>query len=184
MNVKKEYGYVLIVGLLLYLLQQLVFLIPVLRERSQTKIKAPILYPRDSEIQKLNLTSDQVLKYYRAQRVHQNNVESMSVFMPIFLIAGLFEPKNVAIAGLVVFVFRLIGGIGYLYGNRMYGAPWHLGELFLLYTVGKIAYKMLFKSGTSGAGTSATSGAGTSGAGTSGAGTSGAGTSGTSGVKN
>ena len=167
MNVKKEYGYVLIVGLLLYLLQQLVFLIPVLRERSKTKIKAPILYPRDSEIQKLNLTSDQVLKYYRAQRVHQNNVESMSVFMPIFLIAGLFEPKNVAIAGLVVFVFRLIGGIGYLYGNRMYGAPWHLGELFLLYTVGKIAYKMLFKSGAgTAAGTAGTSGAGTSGAGT------------------
>jgi len=178
MNVKKDYGYVLIVGLLLYLLQQLVFLIPVLRERSKTKIKAPILYPRDSEIQKLNLTSDQVLKYYRAQRVHQNNVESMSVFMPIFLIAGLFEPKNVAIAGLVVFVFRLIGGIGYLYGNRMYGAPWHLGELFLLYTVGKIAYKMLFKSG---AGTAGTGTAGTGGTrGTAGT----TGTTGTSGTTN
>jgi hypothetical protein len=145
MNIKKEYGYVLIVGLLLYLLQQLIFLIPVMRERTNTKIKAPILYPRDSEIKELNLTPEQVLKYYRAQRVHQNNVESMSVFMPIFLIAGLFEPKNVAIAGLVVFVFRLIGGIGYLYGNRLYGAPWHLGELFILYTVGKIAYTLLNK---------------------------------------
>jgi len=145
MNIKKEYGFVLIVGLLLYLLQQLIFLIPVMRERTNTKIKAPILYPRDSEIKELNLTPEQVLKYYRAQRVHQNNVESMSVFMPIFLIAGLFEPKNVAIAGLVVFVFRLIGGIGYLYGNRLYGAPWHLGELFILYTVGKIAYTLLNK---------------------------------------
>ena len=75
MNIKKEYGYVLIVGLLLYLLQQLIFLIPVMRERTNTKIKAPILYPRDSEIKELNLTPEQVLKYYRAQRVHQNNVE-------------------------------------------------------------------------------------------------------------
>lgn len=145
MNVKKEYGYVLFVGLLLYLMQQLVFIIPVLRERSKTKIEAPTLYPRDSEIQKLNLSEKQVLSYQRAQRTHQNNVESMSVFMPIFLVAGLFEPKNVAIAGAIVLLFRLIGGIGYLYGKRIYGAPWHFGELFLLYTVGKIAYKMLFK---------------------------------------
>ena len=145
MEVKKEYGYVLFVGLLLYLTQQLLFLIPVMRERTKTKISAPILYPRDSEIKALNLTEDQVLKYYRAQRVHQNNVEAMSVFMPIFLVAGLFEPKNVAIAGVIVLIFRLIGGIGYLYGKRIYGAPWHFGELFLLYTVGKIAYKMLFK---------------------------------------
>ena len=77
-----------------------------------------------------------MLSYQRAQRTHQNNVESMSVFMPIFLVAGLFEPKNVAIAGAIVLLFRLIGGIGYLYGKRVYGAPWHFGELFLLYTVG------------------------------------------------
>ena len=145
MKIKKEYGYVLFIGLLLYLMQQLVFIIPVLRERSKTKIEAPTLYPRDSEIQKLNLSESQVLSYYRAQRTHQNNVEAMSVFMPIFLIAGLFDPKNVAIAGAIVLLFRLIGGIGYLYGKRVYGAPWHFGELFLLYTVGKIAYKMLFK---------------------------------------
>merc|ERR1712166_536140 len=113
--IKREYGYVLIVGLLLYLLQQLVFIIPVLRERSKTKITAPILYPRDSEIKKLNLTDKQVLNYYRAQRVHQNNVESMSVFMPIFLVAGIFEPTKVAISGAIVLIFRLIGGIGYMY---------------------------------------------------------------------
>jgi len=148
MKVKKEYGYVLFVALLLYLMQQLVFLIPVLRERSKTKIEAPILYPRDSEIQKLNLSEEQVMNYYRAQRTHQNNVESMSVFMPIFLVAGLFEPKNVAIAGSIVLIFRLIGGIGYLYGKRVYGAPWHIGELYLLYIVGKIAYKMIFKKET------------------------------------
>ena len=120
MNIKKEYGYVLIIGLLLYITQQVLMIIPVMRERRSTKIKAPTLYPRDSEIKNLNLSEDDVLNYYRAQRVHQNNVEAMSVFMPLFLIAGIFQPTKVAIAGAIVWVFRLVGGIGYLYGKRMY----------------------------------------------------------------
>tara|TARA_B110000908_G_C10034426_1_gene348898 strand:- start:21 stop:464 length:444 start_codon:yes stop_codon:yes gene_type:complete len=145
MDVKKEYGYVLIVALMLYLTQQLFMLIPVMKARNDTKIKAPILYPRDSEIKNLNLTDEQVVNYYRAQRVHQNNVEVMSVFMPIFLIAGFFKPNKVALAGLIVLIFRIIGGIGYLYGNRMYGAGWHLGELYLLYLVGVISYDLVKK---------------------------------------
>ena len=145
MNIKKEYGYVLIIALLLYITQQVLMVIPVIRERRSTKIEAPILYPRDSEIKKLNLDEDQVLNYYRAQRVHQNNVEAMSVFMPLFLITGIFEPTKVAIAGAIVWIFRLVGGIGYLYGKRIYGAPWHLGELYLLYLVGTTSYNMLFK---------------------------------------
>jgi len=145
MNVKKEYGYVLIIGILLYITQQVLMIIPVMRERSSSNINAPILYPRDSEIKKLKLSDDQVLNYYRAQRVHQNNVEVMSVFMPLFLIAGIFEPTKVAIAGLIVWIFRLIGAIGYLYGKRMYGAPWHLGEIYLLYIIGCSATELLFK---------------------------------------
>ena len=145
MNIKKEYGYVLIIGILLYITQQILMLIPVMRERSSTNITAPILYPRDSEIKNLNLSDEQVLNYYRAQRVHQNNVEVMSVFMPLFLIAGIFKPTRVAIAGLIVWIFRLIGAIGYLYGKRMYGAPWHLGEIYLLYIIGCSATELLFK---------------------------------------
>jgi|TARA_Y100000389_G_C17311918_1_gene438432 hypothetical protein len=145
MNIKKEYGYVLIVALFLYITQQVLMVIPVMRERSSTKIKAPTLYPRDSEIKKLNLSEDQVLNYYRAQRVHQNNVEAMSVFMPMFLIAGFFQPTKVAIAGAIVWIFRLVGGIGYLYGQRMYGAPWHLGEIYLLYIIGYSAFDLLSK---------------------------------------
>jgi len=145
MNIKKEYGYVLIMALLLYITQQVLMLIPVMKERSSSNIKAPILYPRDSEIKELGLSKEQVLNYYRAQRVHQNNVEVMSVFMPLFLIAGFFEPTKVAIAGAIVWIFRLVGGIGYLYGNRMYGAPWHIGEIYLLYIIGKTAFDLLIK---------------------------------------
>jgi|TARA_B110000971_G_C19957244_1_gene476247 uncharacterized MAPEG superfamily protein len=145
MNIKKEYGYVLIIALLLYITQQVLMIIPVMKERSSSNIKAPILYPRDSEIKELGLSKEQVLNYYRAQRVHQNNVEVMSVFMPLFLIAGFFEPTKVAIAGAIVWVFRLVGGIGYLYGKRMYGVPWHLGEIYLLYIIGKTAFDLLIK---------------------------------------
>ena len=145
MNIKKDYGYVLFVGLLLYLTQQLLLIVPVIKERSSTGIKAPTLYPRDSEIEELKLTKEQVDSYLRAQRAHQNNVELMSVFMPIFLITGLFEPRKVAIAGLIVLVFRILGGIGYLYGKRMVGAPFHLGELYLLYLTAVVSYKLIFK---------------------------------------
>ena len=145
MNIKKEYGYVLIIALLLYITQQVLMIIPVMKERSSSNIKAPILYPRDSEIKELGLSKEQVLNYYRAQRVHQNNVEVMSVFMPLFLIAGFFEPTKVAIAGAIVWIFRLVGGIGYLYGKRMYGVPWHIGEIYLLYIIGKTAFDLLIK---------------------------------------
>jgi len=145
MNIKKEYGYVLIIALLLYITQQVLMIIPVMKERSSSNIKAPILYPRDSEIKELGLSKEQVLNYYRAQRVHQNNVEVMSVFMPLFLIAGFFEPTKVAIAGAIVWIFRLVGGIGYLYGKRMYGVPWHFGEIYLLYIIGKTAFDLLIK---------------------------------------
>ena len=84
LNISKDYGYVLLVALALYLTQQLILLIPVLKMRSQTKIKAPTLYPRDSEIKDLNLSDEDVEKYMRAQRAHQNNVELMSVFMLCF----------------------------------------------------------------------------------------------------
>tara|TARA_B100001142_G_scaffold20059_1_gene18628 strand:+ start:8330 stop:8785 length:456 start_codon:yes stop_codon:yes gene_type:complete len=144
-EVQKEYGYVLLVGLALYLTQQLILLIPVLKMRSQTKIKAPTLYPRDSEIKELELKTEDVEKYMRAQRAHQNNVELMSVFMPMFLIIGLFKPKKAAIGGLVVLVFRILGGVGYFFKKRVYGAPFHLGEIYILYLGFLIVYELLKK---------------------------------------
>ena len=100
-KISKDYGYVLLIGISLYLAQQLILVIPVIRARSLTKIKAPTLYPRDSEIKKLELKEEDVDYYLRAQRAHQNNVEFMSVFMPLFLIIGLFEPKKTAVGGLI-----------------------------------------------------------------------------------
>jgi len=145
LEIDKDYCYVLLVGLLLYLTQQLVLLIPVMQMRNETKLKAPTLYPRDSEISKLELKEETVDKYMRAQRAHQNNVELMSVFMPLFLIIGLFKPKETAIGGLIVLIFRIIGGIGYTFKKRMYGAPFHLGELYVLYLGFLIVYELYTK---------------------------------------
>lgn len=145
LEINKNYGYVLLIALALYLTQQLLLLIPVMQMRNKTKLKAPTLYPRDSEISKLKLEDDVVDKYMRAQRAHQNNVELMSVFMPLFLIIGLFKPKETAIGGLIVLIFRIIGGIGYTFKKRMYGAPFHIGELYILYLGFLIVYELFKK---------------------------------------
>ena len=145
LEINKNYGFVLLIALALYLTQQLLLLIPVMLMRNKTKLKAPTLYPRDSEISKLKLEDDVVDKYMRAQRAHQNNVELMSVFMPLFLIIGLFKPKETAMGGLIVLIFRIIGGIGYTFKKRMYGAPFHIGELYILYLGFLIVYELFKK---------------------------------------
>jgi len=145
LEINKNYGFVLLIALALYLTQQLLLLIPVMQMRNKTKLKAPTLYPRDSEISKLKLEDDVVDKYMRAQRAHQNNVELMSVFMPLFLIIGLFKPKETAMGGLIVLIFRIIGGIGYTFKKRMYGAPFHIGELYILYLGFLIVYELFKK---------------------------------------
>ena len=145
LEINKNYSYVLLIALALYLTQQLILLIPVIQMRNKTKIKAPTLYPRDSEISKLKLSEETVDKYMRTQRAHQNNVELMSVFMPLFLIIGLFKPTETAIGGLIVLIFRIIGGIGYSFKKRMYGAPFHLGELYILYLGFLIVYELYTK---------------------------------------
>ena len=71
-----------------YHLLQGLLAIPVVRARLSTKISAPILYPRDSEIKARNLTEDQVTAYYNAQRGHQNNVEFSATFIPMMMAAG------------------------------------------------------------------------------------------------
>ena len=145
LEINKNYGYVLLIALALYLTQQLLLLIPVMLMRNKTKLKAPTLYPRDSEISKLKLDDEIVDKYMRAQRAHQNNVELMSVFMPLFLIIGLFKPKETAMGGLIVLIFRIIGGKGYTFKKRMYGAPFHIGELYILYLGFLIVYELFKK---------------------------------------
>jgi hypothetical protein len=48
------------------------------------------------------------------QRVHQNNMEFLSIFMPIFLLAGFENAINTAIAGVAIIVARQLFCFGYL----------------------------------------------------------------------
>jgi hypothetical protein len=142
----KEFGYIVALTVAFFVQQQIIFVIPVVRARFATGIKAPILYPRDSEIKALNLTPAQVDDYYCKQRAHQNNVEFMSVFLPIFVLAGsmgaVINTMEVVYSGLVVFGFRMLGGLGYAAGLRKYSGFFHLGEFYILYLLGKAAFDM------------------------------------------
>jgi glutathione S-transferase len=144
-DIPAEYGYVLAVTGAMWFQQNIMFVIPVAMQRKKTGIQPPSLYPRDSEIKALKLTEEDVLTYNCTQRVHQNNLEFMGIFLPIFLVAGLAAPVNVAIAGAVVFAGRCATGVGYLLGpkKRAFGAWFHFGEFYVVYQFGKFAYSLI-----------------------------------------
>ena len=145
LTVDAEYGYVVAVALLLYIQQSIIFAIPVALARRRTGIKPPVLYPNDSLIKSLKLTDEQVDSYNRTQRVHQNNMEFLHSFFPIFLLSGLYNPVHAAIAGAVVFAGRMVTAIGYWHNanSRIFGGWWHFGEFYCLYMVGMFAYNLL-----------------------------------------
>eukprot|EP00474_Spongospora_subterranea_P008461 CRZ08919.1 hypothetical protein [Spongospora subterranea] len=148
-SIDPEFGYVIAVLIAFYVQQNVIFVAFVVKARMKTKIKAPTLYPRDSEVKALKLTEDNVDYYLRAQRIHQNNIEFMSMFLPVFLMAGIANPIQTAIAGAVVWTFRMAFALGYSKstGSRSIGAPFHLGELYILYIAGKFAYQLLVDGG-------------------------------------
>ena len=63
-----EHGKCIAILILLWLQQQLVFAIAVAFARKKSGIDAPTLYPRDSEIKKLNLSEKDVDSYMCVQR--------------------------------------------------------------------------------------------------------------------
>ena len=145
LELSREYGYILATSLAFYLQQQIIFVVPVVMARVKYGVKAPTLYPRDSEIKSLKLSDEDVHDYNCKQRAHQNSVEVNSVFLPLFMVAGAIPgyTMNVFYAGAFMFVNRLVGGLGYSAGIRNYSGGWHLGEFYVLYVVGKAAYETL-----------------------------------------
>mmetsp|Transcript_35858 Transcript_35858/g.55928 ORF Transcript_35858/g.55928 Transcript_35858/m.55928 type:complete len:152 (-) Transcript_35858:696-1151(-) len=142
--VDKEFGYVVVVGLAAWL-QQNVFAMLVGAQRLATGIHPPTLYPRDSEIKALQLTEEQVQKYQRTQRIHQNNVEWLTLFYPLLIIAGLHNPLHAAMAGGSIIVARFFYMVGYKISGpmRVLGGWFHFGEWYLAYLCGAFAYKLI-----------------------------------------
>ena len=145
--VESEFGYVIALAILFLLQQQILFAIPVAFARKKYGVKPPTLYPNDAMIKSLKLSDDDVSKYNSVQRVHQNNVEFLVTFLPLFLLAGIFNPMQTSYAGIVVFVGRTINAIGYYHkpNARVFGGFFHLGEYYVVYLCGRFAYSLLNK---------------------------------------
>ena len=112
-NIPSEYGYVLLVAVGFWVQQAVIFVIPVITQRGKTGIKAPVLYPNDKLVTSLKLTDHQVDEYMRAQRVHQNNVEFLCIYFPLFLLSSLENPTHAAAAGALVWAGRMVTALGY-----------------------------------------------------------------------
>eukprot|EP00294_Goniomonas_avonlea_P014806 CAMPEP_0114545168 /NCGR_PEP_ID=MMETSP0114-20121206/3256_1 /TAXON_ID=31324 /ORGANISM="Goniomonas sp, Strain m" /LENGTH=151 /DNA_ID=CAMNT_0001729577 /DNA_START=17 /DNA_END=472 /DNA_ORIENTATION=- len=140
-----DFGYVVAVALAFYLQQAIIFVIPIGITRKATGIQPPTLYPRDSQIKELKLSDSKVDRYMRVQRVHQNSLEFLAIFLPMLLVAGLHAPREAAIAGAVTWVGRLFTGVGYWFSakGRLMGGWFHLGEFYVLYLVGQFAYTLI-----------------------------------------
>lgn len=97
------------------------------------------------QIHELKLSPDAVGKYMRAQRVHQNNVEFLTVFQPMLLLAGMYSPIHAAAAGALVWVGRMVTALGYWHSAeaRSYGAWFHLPELYIVYLAGAFSYTLI-----------------------------------------
>lgn len=123
-EIPNEYGYAILVAVAFWVQQSVLFVIPIAMQRSQTGIKAPYLYPTDKLVKDLSLSEAQVECYMCAQRVHQQNVEFLTIFFPIFFLGTLANPIHAAAAGALVWVGRMITAIGYWKGagHRIYGA--------------------------------------------------------------
>jgi len=141
----QEHGKCIAALVLLWIQQQLVFVIPVALARKRTGIQPPTLYPRDSEIKALNLSAKDVDSYMCAQRVHQNNMEFLTCFLPIMILAMLDSPTATYKAAIVVLVGRMVTALGYYKGasKRVFGGFFHFGEWYILYLAGAFAYKLI-----------------------------------------
>ena len=139
------YFFASVVGFMLQ--QGVLFVIPVVIQRTATKIKAPTLYPTDKEIKALDLTEEKVGNYMRAQRVHQNNMEFLAQFMPIYICSGLVDPMLTAKFGAAILVLRTVNAYGYWESAdsnfRKIGALFHLPELYLVGNLAVHAYELI-----------------------------------------
>merc|ERR1711944_336133 len=121
------FGYVLLVVFATYMVAFVQgFLVG--KARTKYKVELPTMY------------SDTETTFNCYQRVHQNTLERVTVFLVLLLAAGLFNPKMAAIFGFIWVIARVIYSIGYYSGkpkNRIVGSALglFLGEMPLVVMV-------------------------------------------------
>lgn len=79
------------------------------------------------------------------QRVHQNNVEFLTCFFPVMLLAMMDSPTQTFYASVVVWIGRLVTALGYYMGaeKRVVGGWFHFGEYYVVYLAGRFGYKLI-----------------------------------------
>jgi len=143
--ITRDFGYVIGAVIAFYIQQQIIFVAPVAMARRKFGIQAPTLYPRDSEIKEKNLSAEQVDEYMRAQRVHQNNQEFLTSYLPLLIVAGLANPLQASYAAAIVWLGRLAVAFGYWQSakKRSWGSWFHIPELYTLWLAGSAAYNLI-----------------------------------------
>jgi hypothetical protein len=144
-ELNQDHGKCIAVLVLLWVQQQLIFVIAVAVARKKSGIQPPTLYPRDSEIKSLNLSPADVESYMCVQRVHQNNVEFLTCYFPVMMMAMINYPTQTYYASVVVWIGRMFVALGYYSGasKRAAGAFFHFGEWYVVYLAGKFAYRLI-----------------------------------------
>jgi hypothetical protein len=83
----------------------------------------------------------------RAQRVHQNNVEFLAQFMPLYICSGLIDPLWTAKYGAAIIALRFVNAAGYWQSAdhvlRKFGGLFHIPELAIMINLGVHAYKLI-----------------------------------------
>ena len=79
------------------------------------------------------------------QRMHQNNVEFLSCYFPIMLLAMINYPSETFYGSTVVLLGRGVTAMGYYSGakKRVMGGWFHFGEWYTVYYAGKFAYSLI-----------------------------------------
>merc|ERR1711997_107666 len=110
------YGYILLVVLATYIVAFVQgFLVGKMREKY--KVELPAMY------------SDTEPMFNCYQRVHQNSLERIPLFLALLLLAGLFNSVIAAVLGAVWVLGRIVYSIGYYSGvpnNRVVGSLMNL----------------------------------------------------------
>ena len=121
------YGYVLLVVVLAYIMffvQVIIIMIIIItftvflqggmvgKARTKYKVELPTMY------------SDTEVMFNCYQRVHQNTLERLPLFLGLLLVAGLFNSIIAAVLGALWLLGRVLYSVGYYSGvpkNRIYG---------------------------------------------------------------
>lgn len=135
MEIKADFGYVVLVAFASTLVHHLVMTIGVVRARKKYKVPYPALYADKADNKDAEL-------FNCVQRGHQNSLENYPQFLACLILTGLAYPITSAITGAVYLIGRIVYFMGYATGDpnkRMRGAFFNFAMLFyygLLVTAG------------------------------------------------